>query len=772
MQNFLDGLPNSYQMQQRHAFYSTNKEDIEFLVTIIFKSLRQNPMILPNAKDQEDLAENVFTRFPALDKSWIPVVYSDWRYSNYLRRLGYSLFGKRNYRGRLILSPSGGGKSYFIEHNAQFPLVDGDEIVRNTYGWPIEKQPWPEDITTSRGFSLSLKAFFEMAGKLVDNYVTVRPDVFVLFEGLGQSYTNAIVMLPKFRSHSDRMKTRDGVKRARKLGNELKQYRDEWIMKYANCARVSDWTSPIAASGGYGLLDYIVDDWQEVFKHIFGVSAISFNALHLTFSAVRNLPKRSEDVITASYIRRMHAYFYKDVITLGDEGRHLAVWYERTRRKVISYNIMKRSMVYNSVRPLTRDHVLYDDKFKHDIALCSCASALTDNELREWNPKFRYALEILGLEEKFAPMDEKTVVRFSSNLLSEAVNCNIVIPYGETGLVTQRNVYRTAVNRDLRGMFGDEFLYQTCLDQNVVQADYLNISYNSLKDLLAMYTLSNWDNGRKIYQVIFSAKNTLVFNLPNARFILRRMNEKIPWTYLGWKDHVFNHNAVVHIARSNGVILRCWEYRDYVSYVGTAGKGDGKFQNEQWPVNPNCFAAQLWTFYTNFPDTVQQDWILGQTLNVRMLTGSIRQILGLTDDALYAVRKVVLLEYAVAYGLKYEIYKSGRVTGKIDGADVDVAGHLINMLLACQIHTIDIHRYWDTVEHHEDIKFAEFAIENFEKEQWHTKLEYYLALQTYVQICRLLNIRINSTEYLISFLRIKRLDGKVHFGKKESKRFI
>jgi len=49
---------------------------------------------------------------------------------------------------KLIFAPPGAGKSYFISLNPNLPLIDGDDLIAETIGWPPGK--WWKTMTSEQ----------------------------------------------------------------------------------------------------------------------------------------------------------------------------------------------------------------------------------------------------------------------------------------------------------------------------------------------------------------------------------------------------------------------------------------------------------------------------------------------------------------------------------------------------------------------------------------------------------------------------------------------
>jgi hypothetical protein len=141
-----------------------------------------------------------------------------------------------------------------------------------------------------------------------------------------------------------------------------------------------------------------------------------------------------------------------------------------------------------------------------------------------------------------------------------------------------------------------------------------------------------------------------------------------------------------------------------------------------------------------------------QTHWVKVLTIKMREKLGHNNETLHRIRKLV----ARAHG--FETLPDSDPVTAVDGeGSVEIAGHLINMLLASHVYPVDVVRYSGMIRANLDgERTVEPTMEPFE-DMWHREIDWRLALEVYVLMAKGLGLRVNHNLVDLVAMRLGRL---------------
>jgi hypothetical protein len=160
-------------------------------------------------------------------------------------------------------------------------------------------------------------------------------------------------------------------------------------------------------------------------------------------------------------------------------------------------------------------------------------------------------------------------------------------------------------------------------------------------------------------------------------------------------------------------------------------------------------------------DTSRQTWINSQTQYIKTLSILLRTIFGLNDSSLHEARFRVVSDLIPITPVEgFEI--TGSVTFHGASIYINVAGHLINMLLWSHFGVVDFRRYLDTIEDNSFVHFMKRDISSFvvvepvrsPRSLWHGYLDWLLALACYRWYCKELNLqyKVDTVKYILQRL--------------------
>jgi hypothetical protein len=174
-----------------------------------------------------------------------------------------------------------------------------------------------------------------------------------------------------------------------------------------------------------------------------------------------------------------------------------------------------------------------------------------------------------------------------------------------------------------------------------------------------------------------------------------------------------------------------------------------------------------------------QGMINSQTYTARVLTVRIRDLYGLNDDTLQSIRRWALV--SLWPGRHTVPYIDRRISGVIfaDGKrrTVAVAGHMVNILLSSILGWPDMPRYMDTIEGNVQAYSEAGTVRDYINEAaesgflaegnwklsgrlWHSYYDFYGAVAAYIQLARLIGIKIHVRNVVYTVRRLKQIRAK------------
>jgi hypothetical protein len=199
--------------------------------------------------------------------------------------------------------------------------------------------------------------------------------------------------------------------------------------------------------------------------------------------------------------------------------------------------------------------------------------------------------------------------------------------------------------------------------------------------------------------------------------------------------------------------------RDYITLIRFNQLGE----DNKVDVNSKSFdltneLMELWTVVYRKQclrqDIHIQTWWNSQTMWSKVMTIGLRKITSISEETMHALRRLIIRRiYPDA-----KIVKDKRINAILkNGQIIAVAGHLIGMMLAANFGRIDLDRYLNTIiqnlkmnkenKYPKEVKeYSQLGLmgeSNYTTKMyaWHTWYDYSLAFIIFIQLCRLLSIK-------------------------------
>jgi hypothetical protein len=874
MQAYLSSFPSKEYVRAKFAFFDPSK-NASSIASSLALNLGVNLVRLPDTyepdydiddEDDDPLVGEMMYIFTAT--TWAEgsyVYYSDSRYTKYFRRLGYVIIGAISEPTIFVLSPSGSGKSYEVTHDTLRKLVDGDDIISNSMGWPVEAMWWEKDLKelhlVPSGMATTPNKFPHQVHYMLKKWADNHPGYVIRFAGImghAEDFPEGrtFIHVPSYRDHLERMKSREAtIGKGRQpvhFGAELKSSRDKWKNVYG---KFPIYSNSLRCEGNRDV-DYVIDtkDWvKEVtsgnllaynFQQFKPSDAYLFrNSLHRISSlgyiasifsldryySLGETPQRVElginmrkrfrgmnmsvprlwtlesipegvelaevtpnhnvstgqyklllaDIAAIGYFTAWRKVLYlgaapgehlNKIIQFVDEWilvdpRPIAVRYQTSKANVmilqevateeLVQKYAKGALVIMDIRRDPVEGLTWEQVVEEDTLLMS---KLAD-----------VALEYgaIGISMKYRPIIGKdAVLDLNAKYMIEAYSAGRSYEgrllfsrrWHECNMVSYPNKQFRQL-RSIRKIVGEDVIKDGELSQLIDFGNYLTIF--GIPDCIALYTLCNFNNPRDAYLRVVASNDLLIFNLPNIHYTGYDRTELGPvWNHIQ-RDWTYNPNVVIWILFRNDAHYSWYVYRDFLAKRLLTGDGYGRYgvadmshRGERiYPVNPNAREAWDWAWFVKEDrDTIPQSWLESQTIWVKMVSNKIKRTLNLSQDSVYHFRRYVCM---MLYGAEFKPVKSNRITGLLRGKPISVAGHLVDILLACSLGVIDIIRYWKTVMYH--IKYVAKLpkdVELMEKHTqgvyWHSYDDWFSAIAVYLVMCKVLKIKVCYVEVLIS----------------------
>jgi hypothetical protein len=261
-------------------------------------------------------------------------------------------------------------------------------------------------------------------------------------------------------------------------------------------------------------------------------------------------------------------------------------------------------------------------------------------------------------------------------------------------------------------------------------------------NVFSAFAVSNYSNDRNLvfeslkspFRVMHIIPREMIVKLKDANVILNRLKgPKRNRTYYNlvqndFRDHLYHPQEFgeFYVYKLSDLLMFGWHHS--IPMAGTEARGVNQYL---W------FAVSNFNLFTDY-----QDYLNSQTMFARQSSAFYRILGGFDRLQMHEVRR-----FAVQM-VGGDISDSS-IDGKIDGIKVDVAGHIVNILLWSEIDTVCIHRYLITIESNvavsnprsnarkafkKIIKTIQMAEMNLAKpyKLWHTYDEYVLGIMSYL----------------------------------------
>jgi len=210
--------------------------------------------------------------------------------------------------------------------------------------------------------------------------------------------------------------------------------------------------------------------------------------------------------------------------------------------------------------------------------------------------------------------------------------------------------------------------------------------------------------------------------------------------------------------------------------------------------HPLCM---LWIMILKKEGSVPQTVVISQTYHAKLVTSYIRDFCGLDEDSLHIFRRASLIylrndriAHKLFRKIRVRIIKHIRVNGEIIYSNgrmyVAVSGHMINLLLSSNLGLVSLKRFVDTIDMNIDSRrnnaaiAAELKDHNLAEDneiraydRWHSWIEYYCAVISYLIICKYYMIRVNvrSVKYILNWLKDRTSDNFLYTPGWQAKTF-
>jgi hypothetical protein len=766
------------------------------------------------------------------------------------KKIGFAIITDRHISNKWFYAPSGSGKTYFLDRNKEFSVIDGDVVIENTIGWPKTHRFWEKDNFMHNGDWITNNTFSKRVRNAIISYLRSNVGKSVLF---GVPSNESVNILIPYHEHLSNLKSRlaagitsqpgpEAIKSLRTTRSKFKDFETAFI-------RNGVWKG-----SGYVDLVMSVDDATDIVTPAF---PISYAQRTMTASSLEKMDLRAATRV-GSLMRYLTSSTRDISFGLGDKPHQVLQTYEIMRRKYSSVNLS--GILESDVRFINdvgKPAEMVVEKsgqkklkavFKRFImkfnpeGIISIGGAPGDS-LRELSGIFRFNAVIIDPvrnNTNFETIRKFITTKNFELLIMEAVNVlgtNNVLVFldirRDKPVPFDQDKWQTMIDEDHQLMitiaeycdslgyhavmkrrptafelelgmitltgetyvppFNNQWSLETWMqygnentqlsihdysnrvkiirsnpvrDQDdaamkysVTAANYLPIIFEA--NVRGYYTLSNSINvPEQVLRFMFIQENDFYLNLTFGPQLSLEGFKKFYFDDSGHKDYLYEPNNIIHKLRVRGKKVQAYTTSDFAFLL--FNKGSGRSLQPIFPANLTGIEAKRWFWLTTGQKTDEQTLVNSQTHVVKIITTSLREKFNLTNDSLHAVRRVVLREFLMVKGFpitkfglvikSYRIVKDMRVNGYVNGHPVAIAGHIINLLLSSSYVPIDIHRYMDTFE----TSLKRETTTNIEEGQdpWHSPLDLYLGLMTYIVMVKIYNLKINLPATLVAASRI------------------
>jgi hypothetical protein len=321
----------------------------------------------------------------------------------------------------------------------------------------------------------------------------------------------------------------------------------------------------------------------------------------------------------------------------------------------------------------------------------------------------------------------------------------------------------------------------------LMESAILKANYMTNKGLLAMlykhdcfgvislFSGSNAINGKYDFLKLLRYGSVCVANVPIATKVKQLHTGLIykgRWSDGTHYDWIYNMNWVCEkMSSQDNVVFShkpafIWmNARDYSFYVWRILKDfPGTNTRAIYPCNPNMKEAMLWGYViknTNSSKHVMsmedesryQTLTFAQTYFVKIFSTAIRSIKMQDERTLHSLRRYILKKmYPEA-----KILNDNVLTGTLHGKPIAVAGHMINMLMACSSGEVDIKRYLSSITTNilgvgktiNKLNKLVMVENDVDGELWHSWTDWQLGVCTYIMYSKVFGIKLCFYELVI-----------------------